>query len=1060
MNTLYRLFMTACLLLSMIASHAQSDDRNYILSRTYTGAAQYIEDIVYHDGLGRPIQTVRHGASPSGDDIVTNRIYDGLGRVVEDWLAGTSGQNGDFVSHEYLMNRTIPLHDNDIRSFTRYRYESSTDGRPISQQQPGEAWLNDDRKVKYEYCLNSHSGELACLRIVKSLSDRSSDLISIEGLYDDGCLDVTKVTDEDNRVSMTFINGLGQTVMERIVLSDSKFLDTYYVYDLYGNLCMVLPPMASAKLQASSTEFEETLNDYAYIYGYDMLNRCVRKKLPGADWIYYCYDRAGHCLFTQDGELRKVGKWRFSIPDAHGRVVMTGICSNTNTCDFTDKTVRAVFNENESLNGSGYTISNLLLANPEFHVILYYDSYDFMKHVAFSQIKTDLAYKPLAGYTHWTFAYEGKEISKRGLITGKRVYSLGQKASMTATAYYYDQWNHISQEVSVNPAEKVSVREWRSCTMTGLPLRRCRNIKKGAYSVDEQYAYTYDHDQRLLTVKHRVANMPEVTLLSNDYDDLGRLRAKALCNGTDSVSYKYNVRDWTTSVKSSDFTQHLHYNTGQGEKQYGGFVSKMLWGHGGEAMHGYVLSYDGAGRLTSGEYREYENGSVVGETTGRYDEAVTEYDLNGNVMSLSRKGMTGPNEYGVIDLLSMTVDGNKVSSVHNDVSGSTSVYSYDTNGRVVSDSSRGVLSVGYNSLSLPERVEFADGAITSYVYDAEGRKLRTVFQTQDRTVTTDYCRGLLFENDVPTMLLTETGYFALTDSLYRHYIHDHQGNVRVVKREDGIVEETNDYYPFGGQIETISQGDVQPFKYSGKEIETRHGIGWYDFGARRYDHDLARWTTMDPLSEKYYSVSPYAFCNNNPVNFVDPDGMAWYYNITTGAFVAHFDDNDDHIYMLTQEQIIKADGRKIKLDSFRNDYNMFGQLALNDQLDNTVAHSVISDLFEKVNTQESGGKYIEENISIIVDPHLPYAAHVKRNGGLTVNPKYIFNGYDTMLLLAHEIGHLVDIYANTLSDDKAEREKSADTFAKSHWVYSKASKYAKNNIEKHENEYSFNITSD
>ena len=253
---------------------------------------------------------------------------------------------------------------------------------------------------------------------------------------------------------------------------------------------------------------------------------------------------------------------------------------------------------------------------------------------------------------------------------------------------------------------------------------------------------------------------------------------------------------------------------------------------------------------------------------------------------------------------------------------------------------------------------------------------------------------------------------------------------------------------------------MQPFKYSGKEIETRHGIGWYDFGARRYDHDVARWTTMDPLSEKYYSVSPYAFCNNNPVNFVDPDGMAWYYNITTGAFVAHFDDNDDHIYMLTQEQIIKADGRKIILDSFRSDYNMFGQLALNDQLDNTVAHSVISDLFEKVNIQESGGKYIEENISIIVDPHLPYAAHVKRDGSLTVNPKYIFNGYDTMLLLAHEIGHLVDIYANTLSDDKAEREKSADTFAKSHWVYSKASKYAKNNIEKHENEYSFNITSD
>ena len=45
-----------------------------------------------------------------------------------------------------------------------------------------------------------------------------------------------------------------------------------------------------------------------------------------------------------------------------------------------------------------------------------------------------------------------------------------------------------------------------------------------------------------------------------------------------------------------------------------------------------------------------------------------------------------------------------------------------------------------------------------------------------------------------------------------------------------------------------------------------------DYGARFYDPDLSRWTTPDPLAEKYYGISPYAFCNNNPVNFVDPDG--------------------------------------------------------------------------------------------------------------------------------------------------------------------------------------------
>ena len=869
MKTAYRIIIVVSALLVALAAHAQSDNRNYILSRTYTGASQYMEDIVYHDGVGRPVQTVNRGASPSGDDIVTNRIYDNFGRVGEEWLAGTSAQDGAFVSHEYLLHRTIPLRGNDIRPFTRNRYESSGDGRLLSQQLPGEAWDLDDKKVEYEYSLNGASGEYACLRVIKSVADRESDLVNVDGQYADGSLDVTKITDEDGRVYLTFVNGLGQTVLERTVLSDTQYMDTYYVYDMYGNLFMVLPPMASAKLQTSAAALEAAIDDYAYIYGYDMLNRCVRKKLPGAEWIYYRYDRSGHCLFTQDGELRKEGRWKFSIPDAHGREVMTGTCSNTDTGEYTDKAIKAVFNVNECLDGSGYVVQRLLLSDPHFHVIRYYDSYDFLKHVAFSAVKDSLAYRTRMGYTQWSFAYDGKEISKRGLLTGKRVYTMEDDPSVTSTAYYYDQWNHVSQEVSVNLAEDVSVREWNSSTISGLPVRRSRRIRRGTFSLDEQYTYAYDHAERLLSVKHKVGNMPEKTLLSNDYDDLGRLRSKSLGNATDSVAYAYNVRDWMTSVKSSDFTQHLYYNSGPGIKQYGGYVSGTLWKHGDGAMHGYTLSYDGAGRLISGNYSEYEDDGVVSGTTGRYDETVTSYDLNGNIGSLRRNGMAG---FGESEFLSMNVDGNMVTTVHDSESGSLATYTYDTNGRMTSDSGRGVLSVEYNSLSLPEHVEFEDGSLTSYVYDAEGTKLRAVYSMPEGIVRTDYCGGLLFENDVPAMLLTETGYLGMSDGLYRHYIHDHLGNVRVVRREDGTVEETDDYYPFGGRLETAGEVDVQPYKYSGKELESRHGIGWYDFGARRYDPLLARWTTPDPLLEKNYGVSPYAFCNNNPVNFVDPDG--------------------------------------------------------------------------------------------------------------------------------------------------------------------------------------------
>ena len=62
-----------------------------------------------------------------------------------------------------------------------------------------------------------------------------------------------------------------------------------------------------------------------------------------------------------------------------------------------------------------------------------------------------------------------------------------------------------------------------------------------------------------------------------------------------------------------------------------------------------------------------------------------------------------------------------------------------------------------------------------------------------------------------------------------------------------------------------------------------HGLNTYDYGARQYDPTLGRWDRMDPMCEKYYSVSPYAYCGNNPVNRIDPDGREiWIYYIENG----------------------------------------------------------------------------------------------------------------------------------------------------------------------------------
>jgi RHS repeat-associated protein len=90
-----------------------------------------------------------------------------------------------------------------------------------------------------------------------------------------------------------------------------------------------------------------------------------------------------------------------------------------------------------------------------------------------------------------------------------------------------------------------------------------------------------------------------------------------------------------------------------------------------------------------------------------------------------------------------------------------------------------------------------------------------------------------------------------------------------------MVEQVNDYTPFGVQMKnSFAETSDQRYKYNGKELDRMLGLDLYDYGARFYDARIARWQTIDPLCEKYYSISPYAYCANNPILFIDPDGRA------------------------------------------------------------------------------------------------------------------------------------------------------------------------------------------
>ena len=141
-------------------------------------------------------------------------------------------------------------------------------------------------------------------------------------------LDVQETEDEDGHLLFTFIDKEGHVVLQRQV-ADSDTLDTYRLYDDFGNLCFVLPPSAVDGLVDGTDACSDILDRYAYQYRYDSKHRCFCKKLPGCDWVETIYDNADQPVFTQDGEQRKRNEWSFCFTDMFGRVTLSGIYHGT-----------------------------------------------------------------------------------------------------------------------------------------------------------------------------------------------------------------------------------------------------------------------------------------------------------------------------------------------------------------------------------------------------------------------------------------------------------------------------------------------------------------------------------------------------------------------------------------------------------------------------------------------------------------------------------------------------------------------------------------------------------
>ena len=321
----------------------------------------------------------------------------------------------------------------------------------------------------------------------------------------------------------------------------------------------------------------------------------------------------------------------------------------------------------------------------------------------------------------------------RTLLTGTLVYHLDNTALYEIAVMYYDKYGHVVQTRSTNHLGGYDM-IYNEVDFLGKPLKtyKTHTIHGPINQTTELYTYKYDKAQRLQTTKHTLNSGAEVTLSDNTYDDLGRLQTKKVGNSIETTTYSYNIRNWVTGINGIYFIENLNYNTDPANISnfaacYNGNIAAMQWSIPSENLgynRTYAFSYDALNRLTGSNY-----------CNGNYDEAMM-YNKMGNITEMFRK-----DDYGDNDDIGIYYIGNQLSSI-SDANyhpqrtyeyGSegfigrgnnlATQYKYDLNGNMTYDANSGISTIQYNSLNLPEVIQFTEGHQNYYTYDAAGQKL-------------------------------------------------------------------------------------------------------------------------------------------------------------------------------------------------------------------------------------------------------------------------------------------------------------------------------------------------
>ncbi len=801
-----------------------------------------LETSIFVDGLGRVLQTKKDAALYQGDGKLDKEVMVVSGRVIFDAFGRST--KAYYPITEDLGNQGIFNSSQDDVKPTEMTYDILNRALTVT--------LPDAAVTKTEYGFDGDKFG------AKQFS--------------------TKTTDANGKQTQQFADVKGRVTSVKNITA-SKDVWTSFTYNAIGEQVEATDDMGNTTYSA-----------------YDLLGRRISRKHPDAGVSNYVYDLAGNLTQLETANLQKQGGAITYKYDFERLTDISYPLNPENNVHYTYGAAGATDNRagrivvQEDASGAQeffYGPLGEVIKNVRTIVIPRHDEQTYT---------TEWSYDTWNRLTSMTYA-DGEKIAY--------TYNAGGLLRSMAGLKKGRDYNYVKQ-LGYDKFEQRAFLAYGNGTKTTYNYeadrRRLKNMvaKTTAGRTMMDNVYTYDKVNNILSLKNN-APIPSNNLMggsseySYEYDDLYRLtEAQGSFKGANDQQ-TYNMSMAYNSVGGITQKTQNHERKGNVQKKTS---YDLTYTYSSEQPHAPVhigeqtYTYDANGNQTgwtddkTGQRRQvlwdeenrirsiYDNGNANHYIYDAGGERVLKGKSNGQTIYVNGQAKASSGGMG-----NYTVYVNPYLVLR---SGGYTKHYYIEGQRIVSklgggwDNSQAPASAGNGKVNYPKKHDdMVSGIVKNLKFLGEDGQILTAGKSDK--VPPGQLNGKGNGNGGGTS----------TDESFQYYYHpDHLGSTSYVTDASGEVYQHLEYFAFGETfVEEHSNTNRTPYLYNGKELDEETGL--YYYGARYYDPRTSVWQSVDPLSDKYPSISAYQYTGNNPITYIDPNGkeiIGVTYDKTTGKY--------------------------------------------------------------------------------------------------------------------------------------------------------------------------------